>query len=89
MTHHPTPPFKVVRVDQFDGHSEDGYSSWGHYDRLEDAIAIAQMICEKGIQHCGSFKNWYGMGDAGLVYDSTHELVWDGIKEYALKYKEK
>jgi len=29
-----------------------------------------------------------GMGDTGLVYDSTHKLVWDGIEE-AKKHRSK
>ncbi len=70
MDRKPKPPFRVDRVDQFQGHDEYGYSMVGTYSNLEDAIA-----------EYGSFDEWDGMGDAGLVYDSTGTLVWDGIEE--------
>lgn len=77
------PPYHVVLVDQFNGHLEDGYSDpFGKFETLEEAIEVAREETERGIRHCGSVKEWEGMGDAGLVYDSTHKLIWDGVKEY-------
>ena len=77
----PSPPFRVDLVDQFQGHWEDGYSTLATYQRLEQAIALAKQITDEAIAEAGSFKSWYGMGDAGLVYDSRGTLVWDGIVE--------
>jgi hypothetical protein len=76
----PKPPFQVDFVDQFEGYSEDGYGPVGTYERLEDAIAEARRITEEAIKTCGGYQKWDGMGDAGLVYDATGRLVWDGIK---------
>jgi hypothetical protein len=76
------PPYRVDFVDQFQGHDEDGYGTWGTYATLNEAIAQAKKITEDGIRECGSVEEWDGMGDAGLVYDSTGELIWDGIQEY-------
>ncbi len=72
MERKPKPPFRVDVVDQFQSRDEYGYDPVGTYDTLEEAIA-----------QFDSFDDWYGMGDAGLVYDSTHKLVWDGIREAA------
>ncbi len=76
------PPFKVVSVDQFEGHCEDGYSFGTPYDTLEGAIKVAEKITNEGIKHSGSVSNWRGMGNAGLVYDSQGKLVWDGTCEF-------
>lgn len=81
MDRTPKPPFRVDIVDQFQGHDEYGYDPVGTYDNLEGAIAVAKRITEDAIAEYGSFEEWYGMGDAGLVYDSTGMLVYDGIKE--------
>jgi hypothetical protein len=78
----PEGSYKVVFVDQFEGHCADGYSDWGVYATLEEAIKVARRITEDGIEHCKSFEAWYGMGDGGLVYDKKGTLVWNGIQEY-------
>jgi len=85
----PKPPFRVDVVDQYEGHCEDGYSPAGSYDRLEDAIAEARRITEAAIKKAGSFWNWDGMGDAGLVYDATGKLVWNGVKVAEAEHKQK
>ena len=84
----PVPPFRVDVVDQYEGHCEDGYGPAGSYDRLEDAIAEARRITEAAIKESGSYKNWDGMGDAGLVYDATGKLVWDGVKVAEAEHKQ-
>lgn len=76
----PQPPFTVDVVDQFAGADEDGYGTTGRFDTLEAAIAEARRITEEAIKSAGSYRRWEGMGDAGLVYDATGKLVWDGIK---------
>jgi hypothetical protein len=73
-------PYRVDFVDQFQGHQEDGYGTWGTYAILDDAIAQARKITEDGIRECGSVENWDGMGDAGLVYDSLGKLIWNGVR---------
>jgi len=88
-TSNPQPPFRVDVVDQFEGHCEDGYGLAGSYDRLEDAIAEARRITETAIKEAGSYKQWDGMGDAGLVYDASGKLVWDGIKVAEAEHKKK
>jgi hypothetical protein len=85
----PKPPFRVDVVEQYEGSSEDGYAALGSYDRLEDAIAEARRITEEAIREAGSIWNWEGMGDAGLVYDATGQLVWDGVKVLTAEQKEK
>ncbi|MFC1497120.1 hypothetical protein ACFLS1_01425 [Verrucomicrobiota bacterium] len=87
MDRKPKPPFRVDIVDQFEGHCEDGYGEWATCDRIEDAIAKARRLTEEGIKECGGFGKWYGMGDAGLVYDSTGKLVWDGIAKAKSKHR--
>lgn len=82
------PPFRVDRVDQFQGHDEYGYATHGYYERLEDAVAEARRITEEAIKQCGSLEKWDGMGDAGLVYDSTGKLLWDRVTEYRPKNEE-
>lgn len=75
-------PFRVDLVDQFQGHHEYGYAIIGYFDTLEEAIKEARKITEEGIKEFPTIDTWHGMGDAGLVYDSQRELVWDGIKVY-------
>jgi hypothetical protein len=82
----PKPPFTVGVVDQFEGYCEDGYGEAGSYDTLEAAIAEARRITEEAIKEAGSYKNWEGMGDAGLVYDATGKLVWSGVKVAAAEH---
>lgn len=82
MDREPKPPFRVVLVDQFQGHDEYGYDdTGGTYDNLEEATSVAKQITVEAIAEFNSLDDWYGMGDAGLVYDSTGMLVWDGIRE--------
>jgi hypothetical protein len=78
--HRPEPPFTVDIVDQFTGADEDAYGTVGRFDTLEAAIAEARRITEEAIKSAGSYRQWDGMGDAGLVYDATGRLVWDGVK---------
>ena len=78
--HRPEPPFTVDVVDQFEEHGEDGYGTVGRFDNLEAAIAEARRITEEAIKSAGSYQKWEGMGDAGLVYDATGRLVWNGVK---------
>lgn len=75
-------PYETVLVDQFQGHCEYGYDTVSRYGRLEDAIASAQKITEQALLISGSVRSWHGMGDAGLVYDLSGKLVWDGVKQY-------
>lgn len=75
MKHDPRPPFRVDLVDQFEGHCEDGYSTLATYINLDEAIAHARQITEDAIRDAGSVDKWVGMGDAGLVYDSTGMLI--------------
>jgi len=81
MNKNPKPPFRVDVVYQFHGHLEDGYYIVATYERLEEAIAEARRITEEEIAEYDSFESWLGWGDAGLVYDSSGTLVWDGIIE--------
>ena len=78
--HRPEPPFTVELVDQFEAYCEDGYGTVGRFDTLEAAIAEARRITEEAIKTAGSYQKWEGMGDAGLVYDATGRLVWNGVK---------
>ncbi len=77
-------PYRAVLVDQFEGYCEDGYGVVGAYTNLDSAIEVARKATEEGIRHCGTFDDWRGMGDAGLVYDSKRQLVWDGVREYEI-----
>jgi hypothetical protein len=88
-TKKPIPPFRVDVVDQYEGDRESGYGPVGGYDRLEDAIAEARRITEAAIKQAGSFWNWDGMGDAGLVYDATGRLVWSAVKVYEAEHEQK
>ena len=76
-------PYKVVLVDQYSGHCEDGYGDYADYDTIGEAIAAARGITERGIRHCGTIEAWHGMGDAGIVYDAEHRMVWSGVMEYS------
>ncbi|MGA3209337.1 MAG: hypothetical protein ABSE05_16135 [Syntrophales bacterium] len=87
MKHDPKIPFRVDGVDQLWGHCEDGYSAVAGFNNLEDAISFARELTEVAIEEVGSFEKWNGMGYAGLVYDSTGTLLWDGVKEYQKMYK--
>ena len=78
----PKPPFRVDIVDLFQGHDEYGYDPHGEYDSLEEAIAAARELTEEGIRESTSKEEWRHFGIAGLVYDSRHMLVWDGVREY-------
>lgn len=78
-------PYEVVLVDQFQGHGEYGYDTVSRYSSLEEAIASARKITEEALLISGSVESWHGMGDAGLVYDSSGALVWDGVREYTSK----
>jgi len=75
-------PYEVVLVDQYQGHCEYGYDTVSRYASLEEAIASARKITEEALLISGSVNSWHGMGDAGLVYDSSGKLVWDGVREY-------
>src|ERR1017187_5299920 len=85
----PKPPFRVDVVDQYEGDRESGYGPVGGYDRLEDAIAEARRITKEAIRKAGSFWNWDGMGDAGLVYDATGKLIWNGVKVAGAEHEQK
>jgi hypothetical protein len=87
MGYVPEPPFRVDRKDQFQGHCEDGFGVHGYYDRLEDAIAEARKITEEAIRDSGSFEKWYGMSDAGLVYDAVGRLLWSGVEESVKRHQ--
>jgi hypothetical protein len=87
MRRDPKPPFRVELVDHFQGHCGYGYPAMGRFDNLEDAISYARRITEEAIQEAGSFEKWDGMSDAGLVYDSTGMLMWDGVTEFRQKDK--
>jgi hypothetical protein len=87
--HQPKPPFSVDVVDQFDGAGEDGYGQVGSFDTLEAAVAEARRITEEAIKSAGSYKNWEGMGDAGLVYDAAGRLVWSGVKVAAAEHSKR
>jgi hypothetical protein len=76
-------PYKVVLVDQFQGHCEDGYGDYKAYPTFADAVEVARAITESAIRECGLEEGWLGMGDAGLVYDVHHRLVWSGVIEYS------
>ena len=82
----PKSPFSVEVVDQFAGAGEDGYGQVGSFDTLEAAIAEARRITEDAIRSAGSYQKWEGMGDAGLVYDATGKLLWDGAKVAAAEH---
>jgi len=75
-------PYETVLVDQFQGHDEYGYDKVACYATLEEAIAAARKITEEALLRSGSVESWHGMGDAGLVYDASGRLAWDGIREY-------
>jgi hypothetical protein len=77
----PNSPFRVVYVDQFQGHHEDGYGPVGEYKSLDEAISVARKFTEEAIREAESVNAWDGMGMAGLVYDANHMLVWDGVVE--------
>lgn len=74
-------PFKAYIVDQFEGHTEDGYSCFRNYRSLDEAVAVARRITEEAILENGFVYRWHGEGDAGLVYQQD-KLVWDGVREY-------
>ena len=76
----PQRPFTVDVVDQFAGADEDGYGTVGPFGTLQAAIAEARRITEEAIESAGSYRQWEGMGDAGLVYDATGKLLWNGVK---------
>lgn len=76
-------PYTIDIVDQFQGHDEDGYGTWAVKDELSSAIAEARKITEEAIGPNKNIHGWHGMGDAGLVYDKKHNLIWDGVTEYA------
>jgi hypothetical protein len=44
-------------------------------------IANAKWITDEAIAEFSFFHQWYGIRDAGLVYDNTGKLAWDGIRE--------
>ena len=75
-------PYEVVLVDQFQGHCEYGYDKVSRYATLEEAVAAARKITEEALLISGSVASWHGIGDGGLVYDSSGRLVWDGVCEY-------
>jgi len=82
------PPFRVVRVDQFQGHCEDGYGNERKYYNLDEAIKAARRITGESIRRCKARKDWQGMADAGMVYDAQGWLVWDGVREYMKKLRD-
>jgi hypothetical protein len=85
MKHEPKPPFRVDRVDQFNGHCEEGYTTEKYYENIYEAISYAKWITKKAIKEAGSIGEWIGWGDAGLVYDRVGWLIWDGIEEFEPK----
>jgi hypothetical protein len=70
----PKLPFRVDIVDQFQGHDEYRYDLVGTYDTLDEVIAVAKQVMDEAIAQFDPLEDWYGMGDAGLVYDSTEGL---------------
>lgn len=90
-----TPPYRVDAVEQIAAHCEDGYTVFGHYDTLNEALTVAREITEEGINAYDSIEQWRGCGVAGLVYDSKGSLIWSGVEEYknkkhlSMKHKKK
>ena len=77
------PPYSVDLVDMFEGQSEDGYGNMEKNLGRKEAIETANHLTEEALSEVkGKVDKWLGMGDAGLVYDSQGNLVWDGVIEF-------
>jgi len=73
----------VDHVDLWNGHDEGGYTAVGSYEKLEDAINAARKLTEESYnQYKGDKDTFLHFGEAGLVYDRTGTLVWDGPVEF-------
>ena len=74
-------PYTVYLIEQYNS-AEGG--PWETCATLEEAITSARGITERAIKSSrDGVKGWKGMGDAGMVYDASGVLVWDGVIEYA------
>lgn len=85
---YPKPPFHVDSADMFHAYEEEGYFRSGTFEDLEEAIAYAAKSTRSEYQRMKDLIEWRWFGEAELVYDANHDLIWSGNQEMEREIEE-